>query len=139
MIRIITTDYLSDDAKRIREEVFMEEQGFQQEFDEIDSQAVCMVCYEEEKPIACCRYFPDEESGKYVIGRLAVMREYRGRNLGRRMLNEVEANVRKLGGKKISISAQVQAEGFYEKQGYIKSGNVYLDENCKHIHMEKEL
>lgn len=139
MIRVIATDYLSDDARMIREEVFMKEQGFQQEFDEIDLQAVCMVLYENERPIACCRYFPGRTDGEYVAGRLAVMREYRGKDFGSRMLDEIETNVRKLGGKKISISAQVQAETFYEKRGYIKSGNVYLDENCRHIHMEKEL
>ena len=37
---------LTEDAKRIREEVFVEEQGFQQEFDETDSDAHHLVWYE---------------------------------------------------------------------------------------------
>ena len=78
MIRAVTTDYLSDAAKMIREEVFMREQGFRHEFDEIDAKAVCLVLYEESKPMACGRYFPGEADGEYVAGRLAVLREYRG-------------------------------------------------------------
>lgn len=139
MIRVVTTEYLSDAAKMIREEVFIKEQGFRYEFDEIDARAMCMVLYDETRPIACCRLFPGEADGEYVAGRLAVLREYRGRNLGRRMLREIEDKVQELGGKRISLSAQVRAEGFYEKQGYTKSGEVYYDEECEHIHMEKEL
>lgn len=139
MIRAVTTDYLSDAAKMIREEVFMREQGFRHEFDEIDAKAVCLVLYEESKPMACGRYFPGETDGEYVAGRLAVLREYRGRKLGRRLLEEMEKRILEAGGKRIVLSAQVQAEGFYEKQGYVKSGAVYYDEKCEHIHMEKEL
>lgn len=36
----IRYDYLSDDAKFIRQEVFMKEQGFQNEFDETDDGAM---------------------------------------------------------------------------------------------------
>lgn len=139
MIRVVTTDYLSDAAKMIREQVFMREQGFRYEFDEIDARAECLVLYDETRPVACCRFFSGEADGEYIAGRLAVLREYRGRNLGRRMLEEIERKVRELGGKKISLSAQVQAAGFYEKQGYTKSGEIYYDEECEHIHMEKEL
>jgi predicted GNAT family N-acyltransferase len=33
----------------------------------------------------------------------------------------------------------VQAEGFYLKQGYVPAGEIYLDEACPHIHMEKRI
>lgn len=139
MIEIVSTNYVSDEARFIREEVFMKEQGFQEEFDEIDLKAVCMVLYDDGKPIACCRYFPGEETGEYIAGRLAVLKEYRGRNLGRQMLEEIERKVKESGGKKISLSAQVRVKGFYETLGYIKSGDIYFDEDCEHIHMEKSL
>lgn len=139
MIKVVTTDYLSVAAKFIREEVFMKEQGFTVEFDHIDETANCVVIYEDQIPMACCRYFKSDKTGEYVIGRLAVLKEYRGRHLGEQLLETVEAAVKNAGGTKISLSAQVQAEGFYEKQGYLKKGNIYYDEHCEHVHMEKIL
>lgn len=63
-MRIKVYDYLTEDAKQIREKVFMQEQGFQNEFDEIDSVAVQIVMYDEtETPVATCRIFEDTEKG----------------------------------------------------------------------------
>lgn len=36
-------------------------------------------------------------------------------------------------------NSQCRAQGFYEKIGYVASGETYLDEDCEHIHMEKKL
>ena len=52
-----TFDRLCDDAKKIRTEVFVNEQGFSVEFDEIDDVAVHIVGYDEGKPAAVCRYY----------------------------------------------------------------------------------
>lgn len=139
MIKVVTTDYVSDAARMIREAVFINEQKFTIEFDDIDAKAICMVLYEDETPMACCRYFKGNEEGEYVVGRLAVRQEYRGQHLGERMLQEVEQAVRNVGGKKLSLSAQVRVQGFYEKQGFVKYGDLYYDEYCEHIHMEKLL
>jgi len=38
-------NYLSEDVIRIRQTVFMEEQGFQNEFDEVDKTATHIVMY----------------------------------------------------------------------------------------------
>ena len=54
-------DNLCEDAKQIRTEVFVAEQGFETEFDDTDSKARHIVGYDGEKPVAVCRYFYDEE------------------------------------------------------------------------------
>ena len=41
--------------------------------------------------------------------------------------------------KTCSLSAQVQAKGFYKKLGYVQDGDEYLDEHCPHILMCKVL
>lgn len=139
MIKIIVTEYLSEEAKLIREEVFVNEQGFKMEFDFVDESANCVVLYENDIPMACCRYFPGREPREYIVGRLAVLKKYRGRHLGEQLLKKVEDAVRTAGGIKVSLSAQVQARRFYEKQGYKTYGNIYYDEHCEHVHMEKML
>lgn len=55
------------------------------------------------------------------------------------MLDAAEDNIRRDGGKSVMLSAQVRVGGFYEKQGYKKQGMVYLDEDCPHIWMKKNL
>ena len=56
-----TYDFLSDDAKMIRESVFMKEQGFENEFDEIDDIAIHIVLYDNKNPVATCRIFKEDE------------------------------------------------------------------------------
>lgn len=139
MINYKTTDYLSDDAKAIREQVFIKEQKFVNEFDDTDNISLHTVMYDDKRPIACCRIYKGKSDGEYIAGRIAVIKEYRSRHLGQAMLSKIESEVRKAGGKKISVSAQLRAEKFYENSGFKPSGEVYFDEYCEHIHMEKLL
>ncbi|MCI5752659.1 MAG: GNAT family N-acetyltransferase [Oscillospiraceae bacterium] len=131
--------HLPEDAALIRREVFIEEQGFINEFDDIDEKAVHILMYDNDTPAAVCRVFYSEEHGQYVIGRIAVRREFRGKHLGAEIMRSAEDEIRKLGGHTAGLSSQVQAMGFYEKQGYRPVGEQYMDEHCPHIRMEKEL
>ena len=58
-----TVSALSKDAESIRTEVFIEEQGFSNEFDETDCIAEHIVFYENGPPAAVCRFYPDHEEG----------------------------------------------------------------------------
>lgn len=136
---VVITDYLTDDARKIREEVFIKEQKFKNEFGDIDANAKHMVVYDEGEPIACCRFFKGESDGEYIIGRLAVLLEYRGMHSGSFMLDKAEEHIKKLGARKLSLSAQLRVEEFYKKHGYHRLGEIYFDEYCEHIHMEKDL
>lgn len=133
------SDYLPDDAKKIREEVFVVEQGFTLEFDNIDSRAVHLVLYVDEKPAAACRYYSGDEKGIFWLGRIAVRKPFRGNHVGEQMLLAAEEEIQKDGGTAIWLSAQVRVREFYEKCGYKAIGEVYSDEGCPHICMKKEL
>jgi GNAT superfamily N-acetyltransferase len=75
-------DYLHSDIVFIRTEVFVKEQEFEEEFDTIDNDCTFFVMYDGDKPIATCRYFVcEDDSEGYHIGRIAVMKEYRGKGL----------------------------------------------------------
>ena len=80
-ITFVTKKELFDDARAIREEVFVKEQGFVEEIDETDGKAVHVVCYDQEYPIAVGRYFEDDQEGIYHIGRVAIRKKYRDRHL----------------------------------------------------------
>lgn len=130
---------LSKEAALIRREVFMEEQGFSDEFDEIDARALHLVLDTSGVPAATGRLFRGEDEGVYWIGRVAVRKAFRGRALGREVMEALEAEARRLCGRELRLSAQVQAAGFYEKLGYRRCGEEYLDEHCPHIEMRKDL
>ncbi len=127
------------DACNIRNEVFVDEQGFEHELDEIDNIAVHIVVYCEGEPIGVCRYFPGEHSGEYTAGRVAVVKPFRGKGVGRYIMSVIEENVRKDGGVRLFVSSQLRALGFYESCGYKKIGDIYYDEHCPHIKMVKDL
>ena len=93
--------------------------------------------YDNKKPIACCRFFKTENSEIFMLGRFAVRKDYRGKRIGEKLIIEAERLAKKEGAKVMALSAQLRASGFYEKQGYTKMGEIYLDEYCEHIHMEK--
>lgn len=131
--------YLPASAARIRENVFIEEQGFYDEFDHLDYTATHLVLYYNTISAATCRFYPFEEEGAYVIGRIAVVKEYRGKGLGARLIQEAEKRIREAGGKRVLLAAQTLAAGFYEKQGYETFGDIFLDEHCPHIWMRKAL
>ncbi len=132
-------DTLPDDAARIREAVFMKEQGFHNEFDSTDRNASHLVLYIEGMPAGTCRFFPGQSQREYVVGRIAIMKEYRGGGLGSKVLCAAESAIRKAGGQKVILHAQQQARAFYEKQGYSAHGEPDFDEDCPHIWMAKTL
>ena len=84
-------------------------------------------------------FFARELPGDYVIGRIAVIKEYRGQNIGTYLLKAAETEIEKIGGKKIFLHAQCRVEKFYEKQGYSSFGKIELDEYCPHVWMSKRI
>ncbi|MCQ2416742.1 MAG: GNAT family N-acetyltransferase [Oscillospiraceae bacterium] len=131
--------HLAQDVRKIRIEVFVEEQGFVYEFDDIDDYAVHMALYDGKKPVAICRYFPGEEPDTFVFGRLAVIKEYRGGHVGLRMIQEAEKEIMAKGGTTVILHAQCRAKRFYEKAGYQAYGELGEEEGIPHIWMRKNL
>ena len=128
---------LPDDALHLRKKVFVEEQGFCDEFDDIDGRAIHFVLYENDMPIATCRIFVGDTKGSYILGRLCVLKEYRGRGIGSRILSAAEDKVKLLGGDKLSLHAQYQAREFYKKLGYSEYGEIEYEQHCPHIWLVK--
>ena len=128
---------LPQEAKDIRIEVFMKEQGFENEFDDIDNISFHIVVFDEEKPIGTCRFF--KENDHYTIGRVAVLKEYRNQHIGNVLLESAEKEIKKLNGALIVVHAQVRVSPFYEKQGYIQFGQIDDDEGVPHKWMKKRI
>lgn len=127
-------------AKEIRQKVFVEEQGFQDEFDEIDDAAAHIVLFDENGlPVATCRLFRDEAMDSHILGRLAVIKEYRGKSIGSAVIKEAERYVQEKNGKCIALHAQCRAADFYRKSGFEEFGDIEDEQGCPHIWMRKYL
>ena len=128
--------------KQIRSEVFMDEQGFKNEFDDLDKKSIHLVLYISGAGAACGRVFFDDEG--FHIGRIAVKKQYRNRGLGAQLLllleHKIKTDLKPENPQiknKIIVGAQVQAEAFYKKQGFTPYGKIYDDEGVRHIKMYK--
>lgn len=126
-------------AMTVRNTVFVEEQGFVDEFDDTDKIAIHLVMYDGDTPVGVCRVFRDEEENAWLLGRFAVLREYRGKHHGSALLAAAEKCVCEMGGRSITLHAQCRASLFYQKNGYTPFGEIEYEQDCPHIAMRKEL
>lgn len=121
----------------VRYEVFVEEQKFDKsiEIDDIDNEAYHVLLNIDNKPVATARFFLNKNYWK--IGRVCVLKEYRSLKLGSNVMSSIEEHLKKLNVSKVWLTSQLQAVKFYEKNGYICDGEIFLEEDCEHIKMYK--
>ena len=127
---------LSQYAKGIREQVFIQEQHIpeNEEWDDLDFFSVHFIIFDQDQAIATARLLPNNS-----IGRVAVLQSYRGLGIGIKLMQEIILIARKEQRNFLKLSAQVQAIPFYEKLGFTCEGVGYLDCNIPHIDMMMNL
>lgn len=120
--------------RSIRNNVFTNEQHIDpdMDFDGQDSDAVHVLIMCKEKYVGTGRMLHDGH-----IGRLAVLKEYRGQGLGAKIMLSLikEAKNKKM--KRVYLGSQRHAVGFYEKLGFSVYGEPYTEVDIEHVHMEK--
>ena len=90
------------------------------EFDEKDCDGTkYIVVLDEGYPIATCRFY-EVEKDSVVLGRVVVLPEYRGKQIGVLVVSEAEKWIKELGYEKVIVDSRLVAIGFYEKLGYKK-------------------
>jgi len=122
----------------IRKQVFIDEQGVSaaEEFDEYDSLATHVLVYDnkEKKPVATGRVYYDGKD--YRIGRIAVLKEKRGKYYGDFVVRLLVNKAFLTGAEEVFINAQVKAVPFYEKIGFHSYGKVFKEAGIDHIAMK---
>lgn len=90
-------------------------------------------------PVATCRFFETGEN-EVTLGRVVVLPEYRGMELGRKTVTEALSWMSELGYVKVAVDSRVEAEGFYKKLGFSRSGDeIYRSGPFECVRMEKML
>lgn len=121
------------DAQFVREEVFIKEQKVpaEIEIDSIDPVCLHVVVYNDENdPIGTGRLLPNNH-----IGRLAVLKAYRGSGVGAVILEKLIQAAKKREVDEVALHAQLHAKNFYEKYGFIAEGDEFDEAGIPHIAM----
>lgn len=136
--KVKTATWFDDMAtlKAIRFEVFVEEQNVpaEEEIDAFDPLSIHAIAWANGKAAGCGRLLPDGH-----IGRMAVLKSFRGCGVGALVLQHLMERARQRGDPEVVLSAQTHAIGFYEKFGFAVEGGIYLDCNIPHRDMRKIL
>lgn len=133
-LQVRIADWHKDNAalRRIRESVFIQEQGVtpEQEWDSDDASATHFLAYEGDFAIGTARLLADG-----CIGRVSVLKDWRGLNVGEHLMRAVIKEAERLGLKQQVLTAQVQAAGFYERLGFTAVSDEFLEAGIPHIDM----
>ena len=136
-IQVVTWASHQSQLRAVRTPVFIVEQAVTPEFewDDIDATAVHLLATLDDlnletQPIACLRIID-----YHKIGRMAVLKQYRGHGLGAALLLAAVAICKTHGAKQITLSAQTHAIAFYEKTGFVQVSGVYCDVDIPHVDM----
>ena len=128
---------------RLRESVFIVEQNCPYpEADGLDYDAVHLFRADDGGRVkAYLRLFwkPDEE-GTVQLGRVVTAPDVRGTGLGRRLMQEgIRYAAETMGAERLCLHAQVQASGFYAKDGFKVCSDVFLEDGIPHVEMRRSL
>lgn len=125
-------------VKMIRTAVFTREQGADAdgEFDGYDDGAVFALLYVGNEAVATARVAVTDKG--YKIGRIAVLKQYRGKGLGSAVVRAVTQSAFDKGAQRVFVDAQNYAVPFYEKMGFKVSGSEITDRGLPHIPMTLE-
>ena len=118
---------------RARQEVFLMEQRIVcRDFDGVDYDALHCFIERDGRVCAYLRAYKSDEGVK--IGRVLTIPH--GIGLGKRLMEAAMPKIKEtFGADEIILHSQIQAEGFYEKLGFRRVGEVFLEEGIEHITM----
>ncbi len=122
---------------RLREEVFVVEQGvpLEIELDDDDARSIHVVARVGREVVGTGRLAVNGATGK--IGRMAVRRAHRGKGLGQSLMKKFLEIARQKALDRLILHAQEHAVGFYEKAGFQIDGAPFEEAGILHRRMAR--
>ena len=123
-------------AFEIRRKVYIEEQNVPEEEEyEFEDECVHFLIYHKKQALGTARHRITKKGVK--LERFALLKEARGKGLGRDLLRFVLTDARAYG-KPIYLHAQAAVVNFYKQQGFVISGPKFMEAGIEHYPMEWE-
>ena len=143
MLKILNNKEELELGFALRIEVFVKEQNvpIELELDDKDhsDNTVHIGYFHDDRLIGVARLI-DMDKDIIHIGRVVIDKDYRGKGIGRKLIVGCETTAKNILKREIIIelSAQIQAEKFYESLGYNRvNDKIYLDAGIEHVDMRK--
>jgi predicted GNAT family N-acyltransferase len=135
-IELMPWSAAKDEAQRIRFAVFVDEQRVpaELEMDEMDARCLHALAFHGNEAVGTGRLLPDGH-----IGRMAVLKSWRGRGVGGAILQRLVQAARERGNREALLSAQVHALPFYRAHGFSTCGEIYEEAGIPHQAMRLAL
>ena len=136
VVRIADWTEDKEQLSTIRRQVFIIEQQVPEEleWDEFDETATHFIASIDGDVVGTARLKTDGQ-----IGRMAVLKPFRNRGIGSRLLKLAQDIAQDRHYRKLYLHAQVEAIPFYEKHGFSTEGDVFYEANIPHRGMFKDL
>ena len=141
-IREVQSDEDWQAALAVRIAVFVDEQSgpADEEPDQYDVRCRHFVVEAEGRIVGAARLFPyDPGAGIGKIGRIALLPDVRGRGWGRLLLRFMMDQAREAGYTIALLDAQTYLLAFYEAEGFVAEGDVFMDGGIPHRRMRRPL
>jgi len=124
-------------STQLRNDVFLQEQGIAAGvvFDAADEVAVHAVATNRMGRVVGAGRLLQQEPGVGRIGRMAVDRAVRGSRVGLLVLNALLDAAKARGDREVMLHAQISAEAFYLKRGFVIRGDYFVEAGITHIEM----
>ena len=127
----------------IRFEVFVNEQNVPQEMelDSDDDRAWHALILSGENPLGTARLVVEDQDLNKVgrIGRMAVLKEYRQQGIGADLLKALINFGVKQGIHEFYLHAQLLAQAFYVKEGFVTEGEIFEEAGILHQAMRLKI
>lgn len=140
-VRVGSWDELGRDARKIRTEVFVQEQRIpaDMEWDAADASCIHAVAYNRFGVALATGRLLQHVPGVAKIGRMAVSRVMRGSGVGRHVLEALMKAARARGDREVLLHAQASAANFYARAGFSPRGPEFDEAGIPHVEMVRAL
>lgn len=136
IIKVASNQNEIESLENVRRTVFIDEQGVtpEEEFDDVDKVATHLIAISGGTVIGTLRFV--EMKNLVQIGRVAVNLEFRGRGIGKALMeNSMSIIKHQYPRHDIFLESQLEKIGFYEKFGFVAEGGVFMDARIPHRRM----
>jgi ribosomal protein S18 acetylase RimI-like enzyme len=91
----------------------------------------------ENNQVLACLMAKDLGEGVLKLRQMAVDANCQGKGIGKRLMQEAEADAKNRGFNRIELHARQNAIGFYQQLGYTVYGDIFTEVTILHMAMEK--
>ncbi len=141
LVRFASSVQDLDAGYALRRDVFETEQNIPRPLDRdpYDYSADHVVAFDERGRCVGTGRIVRVDARTAQVGRMAVVKEMRKTGIGALVLEALERMAAMRGVTDVVVASQLPAESFYRNRGFVRQGDVFLDQGVPHVMMRKTI